>query len=264
MRREKPNMRRRDFIALLGGSVVTWPRGVHAQHPAKSYRISYLALLPGEDKSLMKPLLERLHELGYVEGKNMTFTYRSAEDHPERLPQLATELVQANPDVLITGFGTLAAKAAKAATTTIPIVITSVGDPIGAGLITSLSRPGGNVTGVTSQASDVVGRRLQILDDLIPGNQIIAVLMNPDTPFSRLALQELQAAANPERERLAVFAARTADEVSSSVEAAIKGGAAGLLTLDDPLMLAVSKQIAELAAKARLPTIFGSRDFAKA
>ena len=100
------------------------------------------------------------------------------------------------------------------------------------------------------------------MDDLIPGNQIIAVLMNPDTPFSKLALQELQAAANPERQRLAVFEARTADQVSSSVEAAIKASAGGLLTLDDPLMLSVSKQIADLAAKARLPTIFGSRDFA--
>ena len=126
-------MRRRDFIALLGGAAVTWPRGAHAQQPAKSSRISYLALLPGEDTTLMKPLLERLHELGYVEGKNMAFTYRSAEDHPERLPELAAELVRANPDVLITGFGTLAAKAARAATTTIPIVITSVGDPLAQG-----------------------------------------------------------------------------------------------------------------------------------
>ena len=255
---------RREFITLLGGTAAAaWPRGVHAQQPVKSYRISYLALLPGEDTTLMKPLLERLHQLGYVEGKNMTFTYRSAEDHPERLPQLAKELVQANPDVLIAGFGTLAAKAAKAATTTIPIVITSVGDPVGAGLITSLSRPGGNVTGVTSQASDVVGRRLQMLEDLIP-NQMIAVLMNPDTPFSQLALQELRAAANPKGQRPAVFEARTADEVSSRVEAASKAGAAGLLTLDDPLMLSVSKQIADLAAKARLPTMFGSRDFAEA
>jgi putative ABC transport system substrate-binding protein len=210
----------------------------------------------------MKPLLERLHELGYVEGKNMTFTYRSAEDHPERLPLLAAELVRANPDVLIAGFGTLAAKAARAATASIPIVITSVGDPIGAGLITSLSRPGGNLTGVTSQASDIVAKWLQILTDLIPGNDRIAILMNPDTPFSRLALQELRAATNTEH--LAVYEARTADEVSSSVEAAVKAGAAGLLTLDDPLMLSVSKQIADVAAKARLPTIFGSRDFAEA
>ena len=102
-----------------------------------------------------------------------------------------------------------------------------------------------------------------MLEDLIP-NQMIAVLMNPDTPFSRLALQELRAAANPKGQRLAVFEARTADEVSSRVEAASKAGAAGLLTLDDPLMLSVSKQIADLAAKARLPTMFGSRDFAEA
>jgi putative ABC transport system substrate-binding protein len=104
-----------------------------SQQPAKSYRIGYLALLPGEDTTLMKPLLERLHELGYVEDKNMTFTYRSAEDHPERLPELAAELVRADPDVLIAGVGTLAAKAGRAATTTIPIVITSVGDPLAQG-----------------------------------------------------------------------------------------------------------------------------------
>jgi len=257
-------MKRREFITLLGGAAAAWPLAARAQQGAKYYRIGYLALLPGEDKTLMKPLLERLHELGYAEGKNTIFEYRSAEDHPERLPELAAELVQASPDVLIAGFGTLAAKAAKAATTTVPIVITSVGDPIGAGLITSFSRPGGNVTGMTSQARDIVGRRLQMLEQLIPGNQIVAVLMNPDTPFSMLALQELRATADPARQRLEVFEARNADEVRASVEAAIKVGAAGLFTLDDPLMLSVSRQIAALAARAKLPTIFGSRDFAEA
>jgi putative ABC transport system substrate-binding protein len=135
----------------------------------------------------MKALLERLHELGYVEGQNMTFEYRSAEGRPERLRSLAMELVQANPDVLIAGFGTLAAQAAKAATTTIPIVFATVGDPLGAGIVTSLGRPGGNVTGLTDQARDVQGKRLQLLQELIPGKHVIAVLMNPDTPFSRLA-----------------------------------------------------------------------------
>jgi putative ABC transport system substrate-binding protein len=258
-------MRRRDFITLIGGvAAVVWPLAARAQQGAKYYRIGYLALLPGEDTTLMKPLLERLHELGYAEGKNTIFEYRSAEDHPERLPELAAELVQASPDVLIAGFGTLAAKAAKAATTTVPIVITSVGDPIGAGLITSFNRPGGNVTGVTSQARDIVGRRLQMLKELIPANQIVAVLMNPDTPFSMLALQELRATADPARQRLEVFEARNADEVRASVEAAIRVGAAGLITLDDPLMLSVSRQIAALAARAQLATIFGSRDFAEA
>ena len=256
-------MRRRDFVTLMGGAAA-WPLAARAQQAAKYYRIGYLALLPGEDTTLMKPLLERLHELGHAEGKNMLLEYRSAEDHPERLPELATELVQASPDVLIAGFGTLAAKAAKAATTTVPIVITSVGDAVGARLITSFNRPGGNVTGVTSQARDIVGRRLQILEELIPGNRIVAALMNPDTPFSMLALQELRATADPARQRLEVFEARNADEVRASVEAAIKVGAAGLFTLDDPLMLSVSRQIAALAARAQLPTIFGSRDFAEA
>ena len=178
------------------------------------------------------------------------------------MAQLAAELVRANPDVLIAGFGTLAAKAAKAATTTIPIVITSVGDPIGAGLITTLSRPGGNVTGVTSQASDVVGRRLQILENVIPGNQMIAVLMNPDTPFSRLALQELRATATSERQPLGVFEARTADEVKVRIEAAIKAGTGGLLTLDDPLMLSVSREIADLD-KGSSPDDFWKQRFCR-
>ena len=256
------------FCYSMGGAAAR-PLAARAQQAAKYYRIGYLALLPGEDTTLMKPLLERRHELGHAEGKNMLLEYRSAEDHPERLPELPTELVHASPDVLIAGFGTLAAKAAKAATTTVPIVITSVGDAVGARLITSFNRPGGNVTGVTSQARDIqardiVGRRLQILEELIPGNRIVAVLMNPDTPFSMLALQELRAAADPARQRLEVFEARNADEVRASVEAAIKVGAAGLLTLDDPLMLSASRQIAALAARAKLPTIFGSRDFAEA
>jgi putative ABC transport system substrate-binding protein len=159
-------MRRREFIILLGGAAATWPVVARAQQAAKSYRVSYLALLPGEDSTLVRPLLQRLHELGYSEGKNMIFEYRSSDGRPERLPQLAAEIVRANPDVLITGFGTLTAKAAKAATTTIPVVFTSVGDPIGAGLVASLNRPGANVTGLTSQASDIVGKRLQILEEL--------------------------------------------------------------------------------------------------
>ena len=145
----------------------------------------------------MKAFLERLLELGYSEGTNLIFEYRSAEGRPDRLGPLATELVQAKPDVLVAGFGTLAAKAAKAATTTIPIVFTTVGDPLGAGIIANLGRPGGNVTGLTDQAKDVQGKRLQLLLELLPGKNDIAVLLNPDTPFSRLALEEAKTAADP-------------------------------------------------------------------
>src|SRR6266516_3198971 len=188
-------MGRREFIAPLGILPATWSITAIAQRGQKSHRLGFLALVPGEDATLMQALLERLHELGYSEATNMSFEYRSAEGHPERLAALAAELVQAKPDVLITGFGTLAAQAAKAATTTIPIVFTTVGDPLGAGIVASLSRPGANITGLTDQARDTEGKRLQLLQELIPGNHEIAVLLNPDTPFSRLALQEAKTAA---------------------------------------------------------------------
>jgi putative ABC transport system substrate-binding protein len=243
---------------------VAWPLAARAQQAEKSYRVSYLALLPGEDATLAKSFSQRLRELGYGAGKNMTLEYRSAEGRPERLAQLAAELMQANPDVLVAGFGTLAAKAAAAATKTVPIVFTTVGDPIGAGLVASLGKPGANVTGLTDQANDIAAKRLQILEDLVPGKQTIAVLLNPDTPFSALALREVRSAAEQGHQPLAVFEARTADQVSAGIEAAIKAGAAGLLTLDDPLLLGARRQIAELAAAARLPAIYGTRDFVEA
>lgn len=129
------SMRRREFIALAGGVVAVrsllWPLAAHGQQAERSYRVGYLALLPGEDATLAKPFAQRLRELGYSEGKNLKIEYRSAESRPERLAGLASELLQANPDVLVAGFGTLTAKVAAAATRTIPIIFTSVGDPVG-------------------------------------------------------------------------------------------------------------------------------------
>jgi len=257
-------MRRREFICLAGGAAASWPLAGYAQPAEKSYRLGYLALLAGEDATLAKPFSQRLGELGYSEGRNLILTYRSAEGRPERLADLAAELMQANPDVLVAGFGTLAAKAAAAASKSIPIVFTTVGDPIGAGLVASLGQPGANATGLTDQANDIAAKRLQILQDLVPGKRAIAVLLNPDTPFSALALREVRSAAQQGRQPLAVFEARTTDEVSVGIAAAIKSEAAGLLTLDDPLLLGAKRQIAELVATARLPTVYGTRDFAEA
>ncbi|WP_439398942.1 ABC transporter substrate-binding protein [Bradyrhizobium sp. PMVTL-01] len=256
-------MRRRDFIGVLSG-VVALPLSAGAQQPVRSYRIAYLALLPDEDTTLAKPFLERLRELGYDEGKNITLAYRSADGRPERLPQLAAELVQARPDVLVTGFGTLAAKAAMGATSTIPVVFTMVGDPIGAGLVVSLGRPGANVTGFSDLASEFAAKRLQLLQNLIPGQKLIAVLGNPDTPFTALALKQVKTAAAANHQPLAVFEARTRDEVSASIKAAVKSGAAGLMTLDDPLLLSAKQQIIQLLADARLPAIYGLRDYVEA
>ena len=256
-------MRRRDFIAALSSAALL-PLAAGAQQPARSYRIAYLALAPGEDATMAKSFLQRLQELGYDEGKNLTLLYRSADGQPERLPQLADELVHARPDVLVTGFGTLAAKAARAATSTIPVVFTMVGDPIGAGLVASLGRPGANVTGFSDMASEYAAKRLQILQDLVPGQKLIAVLGNPDTPFTALALKQVKAAADTTRQPLAVFEARTVEEVSLRIEAAIKSGAAGLMTLDDPLLLSARQQIIKLAADAHLPAIYGLREYVEA
>jgi putative ABC transport system substrate-binding protein len=257
------DVRRRDFICVLSGAVVL-PSTAGAQQPARIYRVAYLALLPGEDTTLAKPFLERLKELGYNEGKNLTLAYLSADGRPERLPQLAAELVQARPDVLVTGFGTLAAKAAIGATATIPVVFTMVGDPIGAGLVVSLSRPGANVTGFSDLASEFATKRLQLLQNLIPGQKLIAVLGNPDTPFTALALKQVKTAAAANQQPLAFFEARNLDEVSASIAAAIKIGAAGLMTLDDPLLLSARQQIIKLLADARLPAIYGLRDYVEA
>jgi putative ABC transport system substrate-binding protein len=257
-------MKRREFILALGGAMASVPLVARAQQAARVYRIGYLALLPGEDTTLGKALSQRLQELGYSEGRNLTFEYRSAEGRPERLDQLAGDLVGAHPDVLIAGFGALTVKAAMAATKTIPIVFTSVADPVGTGFVASLGHPGANVTGVTSQSTDIATKRLQILEDFVPGKQLIAVLMNPDTPFTALALQEVKTAAAARHQPLALFEARTVDQVPVGIEAAIKTGAAALLTLDDPLLLGAKRQIADLAAKARLPAIYGTRDFVDA
>jgi putative tryptophan/tyrosine transport system substrate-binding protein len=194
-------VKRREFIALLSGAGASVPFSARAQQAAKLYWIGYLALLPGEDTTLGKALTQRLQELGYNVGRNLTFEYRSAEGRPERLNQLAGDLVSADPDVLIAGFGALTVKAAMAATKTIPIVFTSVADPVGTGFVASLAHPGANVTGLTSQSTEIATKRLQILEDFVPGKQLIAVLMNPDTPFTALALQDVKTAAAARHQR---------------------------------------------------------------
>ena len=252
-------MRRREFITFVGGAA-TWPLAASAQQ-SRSFRIAYPAFVTGKDSTI---ITERLQELGYRKGENLDFIYRSADGRPELLASLAAELVNARPDVLISGFGTLPAKAAKAATSTIPIVFASVGDPVGAGLINSLNRPGANVTGVTSEASDVVGKRLQLFNDLLPAKGTVAVLMNPDTPFSALALRQLKTAAAAAEQPIQVFEAISADQVLAGIEAAAKAGAAGILTLEDALLVSTRRQMAERAITTRLPIVYGSREFAEA
>jgi putative ABC transport system substrate-binding protein len=252
-----PDVRRREVITLLGGAAAAWPIAARAQQPTR-YRIAYLALLGELDAVIVK---QRLAELGYAEGTNLIFDFRSAEGQPERLPQLASELVKTNPDVLVAGFGTATAKAAQAATATVPVVFTTVGDPIGTGIVTSLSRPGANLTGVHSQATDISGKRLQILEDIVPGIRSIAVLLNQDAPFTTVALPELRIAASARGQRLELCDVNTATQLKSGLEAAVKAGATGLTVLETPVLLGLRQEIVDLAATFQLFAIYTSRDF---
>jgi len=254
-------MRRRDFIAFISGAAIAWPMSLRAQQTAKSSHVGYLALAGDEDAALVK---QRLEELGYHEGKNLAFDFRTAEGRLERLDELAAKLVASRPDVIVTGFGTETAKAAQAATNAIPIVFTSVGDPIAAGIVKSLSRPGANITGLTSQAAEIGGKRLQILEELAPGIRVVAVIVSPGYPFTAVALPRLRTAAGARGLHLEVCEVRTADELPVKVEAAIKSGATGLTILETPILLGLRRQIVDLAAKFHLFAVYTSRDFVDA
>lgn len=252
-------MNRRRFITFVLGAAVTSPFAARAQRPP--YRIGYLALQPSEDKGFMKAFVGRLHQLGIVEGQNLTLTYRSAEGNPEHLGQLAAELLQSKPDVLVAGFGTLTAKAAQAATSSIPIVFTSVGDPVGAGLIGSLGQPGGNLTGFSTQLADLGGKKLQLIREMVPGARTIAILLNPQTPATKASLKSILAAADTGQAHLKVFEVSSPTQIAAQVEAAAKGGASAMIVLEDPLILGARQDVARLAIQHRLPTLFGDRTF---
>jgi putative tryptophan/tyrosine transport system substrate-binding protein len=227
--------RRLLIIALAGAAMLDAEKQVHAEK-AKSFTIAYLALLPGEDRtSFLEAFVRRLNELGYVDGRNLRLIYRSADGRPELLPSLASELVTMKPDVLVTGFGTVAAKAAKAATGGIPVLFMAVGDPVGAGVVESLARPGGNVTGLSDLAAHLQGSRLQLLHEIAPGASLIAVVLNPGTPYTALAYKELQEAAKVVDVQLRPLQVRLPEEIAPQLEAGKAAGAGGVVVLEDPL-----------------------------
>jgi ABC-type uncharacterized transport system substrate-binding protein len=199
-------MRRRDFIALLGGATA-WPVAAIAQQPEKIPKIGYLSPRSATLRERDESFRQGLRELGYVEGKNIIIEYRFAEGKFDRLPELAAELVNLKVDVVVSEV-TQASLAAKGATTTIPIVIQSVSDPVGIGLVASLARPGGNVTGTSAMSSEVIGKALQLLKDVVPKLTSVAVLWNPDNAiFQAQMLKETQTAAGTLKLDLQIFAA---------------------------------------------------------
>jgi putative tryptophan/tyrosine transport system substrate-binding protein len=255
---------RRSLMKIsAGAALLGFARRAGAQK-TRSFTVTYLALLPGEDRNFVPNFLRRLGQLGYVDGQNLHFVYRSAEGRPELLPGLASDLIGMKPDVLVTGFGTVAAKAGKAAGDDIPVVFMAVGDPVGAGVVASLARPGGNVTGLSDLAAGLQGSRLQLLREIVPAASLFAALFNPGTPYAALAYKELEAAAQVAKVELRAFEARSPEEIARQLEACKAAGVGGLVIFEDPLTLSQRSEIAAVVSRLRLPAVYGYREFAEA
>lgn len=207
--------------------------------------------------------LRGMRELGYVDGKNVNYELRFADGRYDRLPQLAAELVQRKVDVIVTG-GTPATRAAQKATGTIPIVMGSASNPVDSGLVASLARPGANITGVSTMATDVGPKQLEMLLAAIPGKNRIAVLVNPGNPSHQSSLKNLQAAVQQAKVQLIVMEAQSVEEIERAFALMKQKNAQGLILAIDSLFIQQQVQIAALAKKAALPAIFASREFAEA
>jgi putative ABC transport system substrate-binding protein len=259
-------MRRREFITLLGAAVVASSVAARAQQSMKVYRVGILgssAAGTAPTERLHDALFGRFRELGYAEGQNLIIERRFTEGRNERYHALASELVNLKVDLIVAP-GTAAALAAKEATGIIPIVTVVVGDPVGSQLIASLDRPGGNVTGTSSSASDITAKELELLKEIVPHLSRVAVLFNPTTTLHVAVLKELEVAATILRVRLQSISVRAPNEIESAFAKMAKDPAEALITLDDPLMALQSRRIIELAMLQRLPTISTERSYAEA
>ena len=254
-------MDRRAFISALAAGALT-PAIAGAQQAGKVYRIGYLSLRSGpaaQDEALRRGL----RELGYIEGRTIAIEYRWAAWKDERLPELAAELVRLKVDVIVAA-ATLAAEAVKRATSTIPIVITGVGDPVGSGLISSLARPGGNITGLAVMSSELAGKRLQILHELLPRATRVAVLAHRRVSTTPLLTDEMRAAAQQAGVQLVVQEVNEAADLPAAFAAMQRERAQALVVQLSPLTTDHRQRVAELAAQHRLPAMYYNRDFVDA
>lgn len=257
-------MRRRDFVSLLGGAAAAWPLAARAQQPAMP-AIGFLnSISSGEGAYLVNAFRAGLREAGFAEGQNVTIEYRWAEGRYNRLPTLAAELVQAHVAAIAAAGGTLSGLAAKAATTTIPIVFTTGDDPVKTGLVANLNRPSGNVTGVVSLANQLGAKRLELLHQVVPKAEAIAVLLNPASPSTKAQLSDLQQAAATLAVKLYVLSASSERDIDQAFARLAQQRAAALILCVDPFFNGQRDQLVALAAKNAIPTIYFFRGFAAA
>jgi putative tryptophan/tyrosine transport system substrate-binding protein len=256
-------VRRRAFITLLGGSAA-WPLTARAQQAAMPV-VGFMSTL--SPASISRPVAgfhQGLREAGYVEGQNVAIEYRWAQGHYDRLPELAADLVGRRVAVIVASGGDPSPQIAKAATQTIPIVFGMFGDPVREGLVNSLSRPGGNATGVTIFGPAAVTKRLQLLNDLAPKDAVIAFLMNPNNPNGSIEMAAAQKAATTLGRQIVVFNASSESELDAAFARMVQQGIGTLLGASDPFLFNRRDQIVSLAARHGIPAIYYLRDFAHA
>jgi putative ABC transport system substrate-binding protein len=252
------DLNRRGVIGLAGGAAL-WSFSARAQYSGKLRSIGYLgANTPASMSQWTAAFVQRLRELGWTEGRNLAIEYRWAEGRLDRSPALIAELVKLKVDVIVT-HATLNVIAAKQATSVIPIVFAAVSDPVGNDVVASLARPGGNVTGLSAQISDVAGKRLELLQEIVPGLRRLAIMANLDNPSHALETREVQAAAQALGLEAAMSDLRRTDDVASVIEV-LKGHADAIYVQVDPLFTTNRIRLNSLALDAGLPTMHGTRE----
>jgi ABC-type uncharacterized transport system substrate-binding protein len=252
-------MRRREFITLLSGAVA-WPLAARAQQPATPV-IGFLHFgSPGPFAYQGAAFDQGLKEIGYVEGQNVAIEYRWAEGRYDRLPALAKDLVSRKVDV-ITAIGPPCASAAKQATSTIPIVFTTGTDPVGDGLVTSLARPGGNLTGVSILAVELVPKRLELLSELVPRARTFGLLVNPNNGYSEPMTRDVQRAAGAKGVQLEIVKASTESEIDAAFASLVNLHVDALMIGDDPFFVARQRQLVALASRSAIPAAYQFREF---
>ena len=249
-------------IVTLTLSLLAAPLAADAQQAGKVPRIGFLGVTsPSDRPSHLDAFRQRLRELGWVEGQNIVIDYRYAEGRVDRLPDLAAELVRLKVDLIVASAGTQVATAAKNATETIPIVMIYVRDPVGTGLIASLARPGGNVTGVSGSAGlEVFAKQLELLKETVPKIRRVAILSNPDNAYHQLAIREVNVAAQSLGVQLQLLEARGPNEFDGAFAAMATERVGALLVLSDAIFNSHRTRLADLAARSRLPAAYGTRE----
>jgi putative ABC transport system substrate-binding protein len=255
-------MRRREFITLVGGAALAWPLSARAQQSGKLLTIGFMGATPSMESQRVAAFVQRLRELGWVDGRNLAIEYRWAEGRPERVSEIAAEFVRNKVDVIVT-VASPPTLAAKQATAVIPIVFAAVSDPVGTGLVASLARPGGNVTGLANQMSDTVGKKLEILREVVPDLRRLAIMTNVGNPASVLEMGEAEAAARKLGLEVTTSEIRRAKDIAPAFKA-LRERADALYLSPDPLMNTNRTGINILAVGARLPTMHGLREYVEA